>query len=121
MKKTIYIIVLFTISNLLFSTKTFAYIDPGSGSILLQAIIAAIAGAGTTISAPDTLLWERFRPLDSVFYFRIVQGFVLQANTNHSTCKFSSYSLMAESRGRNRSQSKVSVQTMLFPHLERVG
>ena len=57
MKKTIYIIVLFTLSNLLFSTKTFAYIDPGSGSILLQAIIATIAGAGTAIS----IYWKKIK------------------------------------------------------------
>ena len=57
MKKTIYIIILFTLSNLLFSTKSFAYIDPGSGSILLQAIIAAIAGAGTALS----IYWKKIK------------------------------------------------------------
>ncbi len=65
MKKTIYIIILFTLSNLLFSTKTFAYIDPGSGSILLQAIIATIAGAGTAIS----IYWNKIK----LFFTKILK------------------------------------------------
>ena len=65
MKKIIYIIVLFTLSNLLFATKTFAYIDPGSGSILLQAIIATIVGAGTTIS----IYWNKIK----LFFTKILK------------------------------------------------
>ena len=65
MKKIIYIIVLFTLSSLLFTTKTFAYIDPGSGSILLQAIIAAIAGAGTAIS----IYWKKIK----LFFTKILK------------------------------------------------
>ena len=40
-----------------FSTDAYAYIDPGSGSIILQAIIAAIAGAGTAI----TIYWKKVK------------------------------------------------------------
>lgn len=34
-----------------------AYIDPGSGSIIIQAIIAAIATAGTTV----TIYWRKIK------------------------------------------------------------
>lgn len=36
-----------------------AYIDPGTGSIILQALLAFIAGAAATIS----LWWENFKTL----------------------------------------------------------
>ena len=50
MKKKINNSIFVIIFSLLFSTNSYAYIDPGSGSIILQAIIAAFAGAGTAIT-----------------------------------------------------------------------
>ena len=38
-------------------TPAFAYLDPGTGSIILQAIIGAFAVAGATIS----VYWQRVR------------------------------------------------------------
>ena len=40
-------------------TSAFAYIDPGTGSILIQGIIAAIAAIGVTLK----LYWHRFKAL----------------------------------------------------------
>ena len=40
-----------------FLTPAFAYLDPGTGSIILQAIIGAFAVAGATIS----VYWQRVR------------------------------------------------------------
>ena len=37
------------------STKSYAYIDPGTGSLILQAILAAIAGAIGYI----TFFWQK--------------------------------------------------------------
>ena len=41
----IFLLTLFLVFN---STKTYAYLDPGSISLILQAIIASIAGAAIT-------------------------------------------------------------------------
>lgn len=41
----------------LISTPALAYIDPGMGSMAVQAIIAAIAGVGVTIR----LFWQKLR------------------------------------------------------------
>jgi hypothetical protein len=38
-------ILIFSLIIVLKSSKSYAYIDPGTGSIILQAILAAIAGA----------------------------------------------------------------------------
>ena len=40
-------------------TSAFAYIDPGTGSILIQGIIAAIAAVGVTLK----LYWHRLKAL----------------------------------------------------------
>ena len=42
---------------LLLQSNAHAYIDPGSGSIIIQAIIAAIATAGTTA----TIYWNKIK------------------------------------------------------------
>tara|TARA_X000000368_G_C22923128_1_gene663975 strand:- start:442 stop:660 length:219 start_codon:yes stop_codon:yes gene_type:complete len=57
MKKKINTVIFVIIFSLLFSTSSYAYIDPGSGSIILQAIIAAFAGAGTAI----TIYWKKVK------------------------------------------------------------
>ena len=41
------IVILNTLSLLIFLTSAHAYLDPGTGSIILQAIIGAIAAAAT--------------------------------------------------------------------------
>ena len=45
--------------NLLFTSNTYAYLDPGSGSIILQAIVAAIAAGGVTIK----IYWQKVKSL----------------------------------------------------------
>ena len=57
MKKKINTSIFVIVCGLLFSTNSYAYIDPGSGSIILQAIIAAFAGAGTAI----TIYWKKVK------------------------------------------------------------
>ena len=57
MRQKIISIVFLILFGLVFSTDSYAYIDPGSGSIILQAIIAAIAGAGTAI----TIYWKKVK------------------------------------------------------------
>ena len=36
--------------NFFFINNAYAYIDPGSGSIILQALLGALAAAGATVS-----------------------------------------------------------------------
>ena len=43
----------------LLPTSAFAYIDPGTGSILIQGLIAAIAAIAVTLK----LYWHRFKAL----------------------------------------------------------
>jgi len=57
MKKKIDTVIFVIIFSLLFSKSSYAYIDPGSGSIILQAIIAAFAGAGTAV----TIYWKKVK------------------------------------------------------------
>ena len=57
MKQKINKLIIVFLFNFLFSTNAYAYIDPGSGSIILQAIIAAFAGAGTAI----TIYWKKVK------------------------------------------------------------
>lgn len=47
---------LFLAATTLWPVAAFAYIDPGTGSILIQGIIAAIAAIGVTLK----LYWHRF-------------------------------------------------------------
>jgi NhaP-type Na+/H+ or K+/H+ antiporter len=53
-KKIIFISFIITI---LFSNKAFAYLDPGTGSIIIQSIIGAI-GAGASIGA---IYWQKVK------------------------------------------------------------
>tara|TARA_B100000965_G_scaffold375325_1_gene367290 strand:+ start:492 stop:698 length:207 start_codon:yes stop_codon:yes gene_type:complete len=52
--KKIFIINIFI---LLISNNAYAYIDPGSGSIIIQAILGAIAAVGTTAS----IYWSKIK------------------------------------------------------------
>ena len=56
--------IILTISFFLYSFKANAYIDPGTGSILLQALIGAIAAVGAYI----TLYWRKFKNLLSKIF-----------------------------------------------------
>ena len=42
-----------------YNTQALAYIDPGTGGIILQAILGFIAAVGATI----TLYWRKFKEL----------------------------------------------------------
>ena len=57
MRQKINVIVFLILFCFVFPTDSYAYIDPGSGSIILQAIIAAIAGAGTAV----TIYWKKVK------------------------------------------------------------
>jgi len=45
--------------SILALTKTFAYLDPGSGSMLLQLILAALLGTGVLIRSQ----WKKIKTL----------------------------------------------------------
>ena len=45
------------IANTLFVSDAYAYIDPGSGSLIIQVIIGALVGAGITIK----VYWYKFK------------------------------------------------------------
>ena len=49
---------------LIFVNHSYAYIDPGTGSIILQATLAAIVGSAVTIK----LFWQRIK----IFFLRLV-------------------------------------------------
>ena len=57
MKKKLIILINSLIFYFLSLNYTFAYLDPGSGSIILQAILAALATAGATI----TFYWRKIK------------------------------------------------------------
>ena len=46
--------------NILFASKAQAYIDPGSGSIILQALLGVVAAAGATVGVK--ILAVGFKP-----------------------------------------------------------
>ena len=48
----------------LFNTDSYAYLDPGSGSMILQAILGFIAAALATVS----YYWEKVKTLLSKFF-----------------------------------------------------
>ncbi len=48
--------------SVIYSTSVYAYLDPGTGSIILQGAIAAIAGAAFTLK----LYWNRIK----AFFFK---------------------------------------------------
>lgn len=45
------------LATLLFPTPGYAYLDPGTGSIIVQAIIGAVAAAGTVLA----LYWQKVK------------------------------------------------------------
>ena len=49
---------------LLYPSVSYAYLDPGTGSILLQAILGAIAAGFMTIS----IWWQKFKSLISKIF-----------------------------------------------------
>jgi len=55
--KKIKFFILVILLNLSTTTNSFAYIDPGMGSILIQSIIGAIAAGISIIS----IYWEKFK------------------------------------------------------------
>ena len=52
------------ITLIIFPTKAFAYLDPGTGSIILQAILGFIAATIASIS----IYWEKFKSLISKLF-----------------------------------------------------
>ena len=55
-------LIIFTIlSVVIFPKQTYAYLDPGTGSIILQAIIGFLAASVTAIS----IYWSKFKSLIS--------------------------------------------------------
>ena len=54
MKKYGILIICYYIS---LQSKLYAYLDPGTGSIIIQAILGFVAAAGATI----TLYWRKFK------------------------------------------------------------
>jgi len=61
MKKSILGLVFgFTLSLGLWNQDAYAYIDPGSGSIIIQAIIGALVGVGITVKIYWYKIKEKF-------------------------------------------------------------
>lgn len=58
------IILFFTTILITFPTMAFAYLDPGTGSIILQAILGFIAAAVASIS----IYWTKFKSLISKLF-----------------------------------------------------
>ena len=55
---------IFLISQGVFISDAYAYLDPGSGSIIAQAIIGALIGVGITVK----IYWEKLKfKLSSTF------------------------------------------------------
>jgi|TARA_B100001093_G_C25902882_1_gene625251 O-antigen/teichoic acid export membrane protein len=57
MKKITILSILSIFINFVICSNAFAYIDPGTGSILLQALLGALAAAGAAIS----IYWSKFK------------------------------------------------------------
>ena len=55
---------LYMLTLIIFPTKAFAYLDPGTGSIILQAILGFIAATIASIS----IYWEKFKSLISKLF-----------------------------------------------------
>ncbi len=55
----IFLVVMF-ISSVLFVSDAYAYIDPGSGSLILQMILGALVGVGIAIKIYWFKLKEKF-------------------------------------------------------------
>ena len=67
LSKYIFIIYFLSLSN------AFAYLDPGTGSVILQAIIAAVAAASATV----TFYWRKIK-------LKIKSLFTKKNKTNNS-------------------------------------
>ena len=67
LSKYIFFIYFFSLTN------AFAYLDPGTGSVILQAIIAAIAAASATV----TFYWRKIK-------MKIKSLFTKKNKTNNS-------------------------------------
>lgn len=66
----------FIVFSLLFSSQAFAYLDPATGSILLQGLLAAIAGVAVTAG----LYWEKIKA-----FFTRSHAEVIDTDTGHDT------------------------------------
>mgnify|MGYP001419705895 len=55
---------LYILTLIIFPTKAFAYLDPGTGSIILQAILGFIAATIASIS----IYWAKFKSLISKLF-----------------------------------------------------
>ena len=47
----------------LYSKSSYAYLDPGTGTLIIQALVGALAATITTIS----IYWQKFK----LFFFKI--------------------------------------------------
>lgn len=56
-KKKISYLVICLLTLFLFNNSAHAYLDPGTGSVIFQAIIALFAGIATAIS----IYWKKFK------------------------------------------------------------
>ena len=56
--------VLYILGLIIFPTKAFAYLDPGTGSIILQAILGFIAATVASVS----IYWAKFKSLISKLF-----------------------------------------------------
>jgi hypothetical protein len=61
MQNKLMVMIMAVIVNLLFIKSAYAYLDPGTGSILLQGLIAAVAGVTIT----GKLYWSRLKEMFS--------------------------------------------------------
>ncbi len=59
MKHSFFHILALTIALIFISAPAFAYIDPGTGSFLVQGIIAAVIGVGVT----GKLYWSKIKAM----------------------------------------------------------
>jgi len=55
--KKLFLLFLSSIVFILLTTKSFAYLDPGTGSIILQAILGFVAASIATLS----VYWNKFK------------------------------------------------------------
>tara|TARA_B000000532_G_scaffold240302_1_gene231013 strand:- start:491 stop:706 length:216 start_codon:yes stop_codon:yes gene_type:complete len=56
--------VLYILVLIIFPTKAFAYLDPGTGSIILQAILGFVAATVASVS----IYWAKFKSLISKLF-----------------------------------------------------
>ena len=59
MKPTMRLILVVALALMLVAAPAFAYIDPGTGSFLVQGVIAAVIGAGVA----GKLFWHKIKAL----------------------------------------------------------